>query len=438
MKNKLKFLISGFFFCMLLTFFFSSCSDDSPPTNTNQNTGGPQPTAVGTPNGTPVSMTIGSAGGNMISSDSAVELVIPTGALSSNTDITIQPITNFCYNSYSNAYRLTPDGQQFNQPVTVKFHYDSTTLASTIGMFMGIAHQDASGYWHYSNDISNDTVNRVISSPITHFSDWSYFTITRLRASPQFVRVNQTANLRVDFVNPQGDDDLVVLPLNVHNFFVQSGQGTIISRQGNTAVYRAPAQVPQNPLVTVAANVIQRVNYRGQVIEEFSVSNWLWIVSNVSEFDLRIDMSANETEILVNGALYPLTYTDGADQMLVRVDNNTGQVSVSNILNRFPNVEPPSGDHGIYHITWVPGNDVGFINITNVTGEIYNEGNNFLLHFFHTNAKTPRFHFVSENEDFFRGGDAINGIPTALSFVNRDSAQVVHDLLTTATLTPRH
>jgi hypothetical protein len=435
MKSKLKFkiekLIVFLFCCIFIICILPACSNDTPTTNTNQNTGGPQPTQIGIPNGTPVTSTIGSAGGSMISSDSTLELLIPAGALSANTDITIQPITNFCYNSYSNAYRLTPDGQQFSQPVTVKFHYSDTTLASTLGMFMGIAFQDTAGYWHYMHDISNDTVNRVISSPITHFSDWSYFTITRLRVSPQFVRVNQTASLRVDFVNPQGDDELVVLPLNVHNFFVQSGQGTIISRQGNTAVYKAPAQVPQDPLVVVAANVIQRVNYRGQVIEEFSVSNFLWIVSNVLEFDLKIDMSMERAE-----HTYSYTYTDGAD-MVVRVDNNDSTVTVSNILNRFPNVQPPSGVWNEFTITWIPGNDVGLVNITNASGEI--EGEYFLLHFTHSNTKTPRFHYVSENEDYFRGGDPIGGIPLGVTFVNKDSVQTFQiPLILTATLTPRH
>jgi len=135
---------------------------------------------------------------------------------------------------------------------------------------------------------------------------------------------------------------------------------------------------------------------------------------------------------------YPCTYTDGADQMVVRVDNNTGEVTVSNILNRFPNVQPPSGTWGTCNVTWVPGNDVGMVNLTGVTGEIYNNGENFLLHFAHTNAKTPRFHYVCENDDYFKGGNPIIGVPGALSFVNSHTAQTVQDLHITATLTPRH
>jgi hypothetical protein len=300
-------------------------------------------------------------------------------------------------------------------------------------MFMGIAFQDTAGYWHYMHDISNDTVNRVISSPITHFSDWSYFTITRLRVSPQFVRVNKTANLTVDFVEPWGDDELIIPPLNVHNFFVQSGQGTIISQHSNTGVYKAPAQVPQDPLVVVAANVIQRVNYRGQVIEEFSVSNFLWIVSDAYEFDLKLDMSAPGQEFQSG---YPCTYTDGAD-MIVRVDNNTGQVTVTNIFNRFPNVQPPGGSSGNCNITWIPDNDVGLVNLTGVTGEIYNEEQNFLLYFTHTNAKFPRFRYVCGNNEYFRGGELNSGAPGVLSFVNSHTAQTVHQLYITATLTPR-
>src|SRR5688500_17320870 len=83
----------------------------------------PSSTPVGTNDGTAITKTIGSAGGGAISADGEVELIIPPGALATNTDITIQPITNNIPTGRGKAYRFTPDGQQFSKDITIKFHY---------------------------------------------------------------------------------------------------------------------------------------------------------------------------------------------------------------------------------------------------------------------------------------------------------------------------
>src|SRR5882724_2188023 len=80
-------------------------------------------TAVGTPIGSPVTKTIGTAGGTIISADGRAELNIPAGALSSDLAISIQPITNECPNGIGIAYDFLPNGTKFLIPATFTFHY---------------------------------------------------------------------------------------------------------------------------------------------------------------------------------------------------------------------------------------------------------------------------------------------------------------------------
>ena len=79
---------------------FSTC-DEMVPEIDDPNEEVPEPTSW-IPNGIPVSKTIGSGGGT-VSIDGAVEIEIPAGALSADTEITIQPVTNNAPNGNGNA-----------------------------------------------------------------------------------------------------------------------------------------------------------------------------------------------------------------------------------------------------------------------------------------------------------------------------------------------
>ena len=57
------------------------------------------------------------------------QIDVPAGALASDTDITIQPITNTAWGGIGNGYRLTPDGLTFTQPVDLVFDVAPETLA---------------------------------------------------------------------------------------------------------------------------------------------------------------------------------------------------------------------------------------------------------------------------------------------------------------------
>ncbi|HEV3251753.1 MAG TPA: hypothetical protein VGZ71_12415, partial [Puia sp.] len=149
-----------------------SCKKSSVSGNNNNNNNTPQPTAVGTPTGPKTSKFIPKSGGTIASADGNLEIDIPAGALSADDTISIQPITNNCPGGIGHAYRLSPDGLKFNQPVTLKFHYDDSVLKSTLPDFMLLAFQDTSRIWFVLNNVHNDTSQHIISGKTLHFSDW--------------------------------------------------------------------------------------------------------------------------------------------------------------------------------------------------------------------------------------------------------------------------
>src|SRR5215467_5663685 len=112
-------------------------------------------TAVGTPVGAKITKTIGPSGGSIVSDDGNVELTIPAGALSSNTDISIQSVTNECPGSVGLSYDLTPNGTKFAIPVSLTFHYTDSAISETDPLLLFNVFQDSLRQWEV-NDVDKD------------------------------------------------------------------------------------------------------------------------------------------------------------------------------------------------------------------------------------------------------------------------------------------
>ena len=224
----------------------------------------PEPTItpVGTNDGTAITKTIGSAGGGVMSADGEVELIIPSGALATNTDITIQPITNNIPTGRGKAYRFTPDGQQFAKDITIKFHYTEEDATVTKPEYMQVAFQNADGTWKVVDKVTNDVADKTINASVNHFTDFSQFDIMRLIPASAYLKTGQTENFEISYAGMTTD--------NVITFGLQllrepavwkangvtngnSTHGTIQSTSPLKATYTAPANAPAiNPVVVSA------------------------------------------------------------------------------------------------------------------------------------------------------------------------------------------
>lgn len=251
--------VSGFSLLVLYFIFLTGCKKESGEPN---NGGNGVVTGIGTPDGQPVSGTIGPGGGSLMTLDGKLELIIPPGALSASTDITIQPITNNIPLGIAKAYRLSPDGLQFATSGQLIFHYDNSELDGTVPEAVFAAHQDENRIWQAHGRMAVDTATKKVTAPILHFSDWGFFTSFILDVEKAIVDPEEEVQIRILVVpnagnfgtqdesqtlpieDPQLPEDAMGIEIDQTNPLPAS-KGDI-SGSGGKATYTAPSSFPQN------------------------------------------------------------------------------------------------------------------------------------------------------------------------------------------------
>lgn len=181
----------GFIIFIVLFAGLSQCKKSLDPNSVN-NPGGSgsttlpgttdttKPSAIGTPTGPTVTQSIGASGGTITTSDGRMELDIPAGALSQNTNITIQNITNSMVTGIGDAYNMSPDHLKFAQPVTFKFHYADGDVDGSAPDFLDIAYQDSAGFWKGIPVNNLDTTNHFVTVQTNHFTNYAEYKLLAL------------------------------------------------------------------------------------------------------------------------------------------------------------------------------------------------------------------------------------------------------------------
>lgn len=258
----------------------------------------PVATAVGTINGTATSATVGAGGGTVATADGKVKLTFPAGALTADTTISIQPLTNNAPGGIGAAYRLEPSGQTFAQPVTLTFAYADTDFAGSAPEVSSVAFQTADGYWQWMDNPVLDTTAKTVSVQTTHFSDWSHVRGFQLRPPSATVKVGQSQQLKVAYCYPsmiagtdidlaylnlayecdpnKGEGAAPLIPLSAINSWMVNGTaggdatyGTI-SGDKDGGIYVAPANKPTPNIVSVSADLATKA--RGKVLIVSSIT----------------------------------------------------------------------------------------------------------------------------------------------------------------------
>lgn len=260
---------------------------------------------VGMPVGAAVTKTIGPAGGSLQSADGRISIDIPQGAISSNTTVGIEPVSNTNIAGIGTAFRLTPHGQTFSKPVNINYSWAS--YADSVGLLqtLGLAYQMADGVWKFVGADSFNEQSKTVSFKTTHFSDWSL--MNRISLSPYKASLEtgqkQTIkamlfteadwdNLFIPLVNnpggPYNEPGYPVgTPAPLPSRFVKSweltGPGDLTKSTQQTVEYKAPASVNG----TAEAKVIMEL--------KAPVSGTYLLVSNISVMgDGWIELSINE------------------------------------------------------------------------------------------------------------------------------------------------
>ena len=230
-------------------------------------------TAVGTPNGTATTQSIGPAGGSIATADGRLTLKIPQNALSSTVNVTIQPITDQSPGGLGKAYRLEPNGQTFGTPVEVSFRYDDKDLAGTSPEALDVAYQDAEGFWRVFQSVNRDQANKTLTVTTTHFTDFTTETLFQLVPNRAVVRVGKSVELvlnscgRKDFIDKLFKLSGSCLPVStlvaavnwtVNGTSGNSTFGTVIDSVKDAmtgGTYTAPVKKPEPNVVTVRTDI---------------------------------------------------------------------------------------------------------------------------------------------------------------------------------------
>ncbi len=244
----------------------------------------PLTTAFGKPSGETVSKNIGPEGGTILAADGITTLDIPAGALSAVTTITVQPVTNMVQGGKGNAYHFEPSGLQFSKPALLTINIPGTEAKQTTIVPQKISWQDASGTWHRLKNSTYDSVQHLVSAPISHFSDYARQLNYSLNPDKAELYVNESQGFlfRLDDVLPEKYQIMIEeeemsyaevirrLAANDVKWLVNDipGGNDVVGRiipnkdVPMTARYYAPHNVPGNNPVTIQARVSGKI-YNG-------------------------------------------------------------------------------------------------------------------------------------------------------------------------------
>jgi hypothetical protein len=133
----------------------------------------PAPTPTGQVVAGSSSMVADASGGLVATPGGTLLVTLPAGAVASPTTIKITPIANMARGAAGPAFRLEPEGTVFAVPVTLTFKAPASYAPGTSIADVGVATQDASGFWHEVTPVTRNAGANTVSVTTTHFSDWA-------------------------------------------------------------------------------------------------------------------------------------------------------------------------------------------------------------------------------------------------------------------------
>ena len=188
-------------------------NSNSEPATTATNA--PQPAQVerGVPAGPAASATIGAAGGALQSSDGRLAISIPPSALSADTAVSIQPLTDTEGIAVGPVYQLSPEGTTFAQPVTLTWQLSDADLAGHQITDVVIATREGDSGWSRQGGVTRDPSTKTVKVSATHFSSWAGIwkaLLPTLEISPSDSTVTVTSSLSLQSM---AEEDLLAAPV---------------------------------------------------------------------------------------------------------------------------------------------------------------------------------------------------------------------------------
>ncbi|WP_462252189.1 hypothetical protein [Ferruginibacter sp.] len=349
----------------------------------------PAITAIGKPDGEKTTMKIGKDGGSFTSSDGKIRLIIPEGAVSKKTTFSIQPTTNLMPNGNGKAYDMEPSGINFNKSLQLIYYYTDDDTEGNSPLLMGMAMQDEKGKWFSLNKTVLDSLAKTLTTAIHHFS--AYVNFSKAKISPASARVKVNGTRRLQIVGAfwdDTDDDAELLPLGIVEYpnmnwsvnGIPSGNssiGIISASQSGSAIFQAPAQIPQQNPVAVTAQqqfsasflfrygvtkLVSKITIYDDAYEVKMVSAiiggspqaWGGIVTNRDEGSFIVSLEKNKPAV-INIKNQMEVMTDNCQKTILNPNSNTGIFHVAGARQiKITPANPPGQPYPIVEIFFIP------------------------------------------------------------------------------------
>ncbi|GEP90314.1 hypothetical protein SAMN05660909_00075 [Chitinophaga terrae (ex Kim and Jung 2007)] len=312
MNNYLKILC--LFGAMIFALLSCKKSGDEPSP-------GPKPVPMehGTATGAPVTKTIGAAGGTISTPDGNIKIEIPAGAVTGETNFTIQPVTSTLPSATGTTYRLTPENVDFKKDIKISMQYTDEDLVGANENDLYLAYQDAAGYWRRAVLTWIDKTTKTLTINTRHFSDWTIeriFYIKNVDNKTRLFAKEETGLIAyVDDVKDSTDiiyHDIVPTE-NVEGWFV-TGPGTFNNPKTSTTYYTAPDVIQEPKEVAVGIRIKGMVDKRhpdrpgtgGLVIVQIALKLvpdefFIWQMDGVEHFATAVDAALLGTSTVLMG-----------------------------------------------------------------------------------------------------------------------------------------
>ncbi len=266
------------------------------------------PMEAGTPDGPAITKKITTAGGTVQTADGNLLIEIPEGAVTEETNITIQPVTRKLESATGVVYRLGPSNVNFKKDIKITFHYTEDDLTGTTENDLYLAYQDAEGIWTRVVMTSIDKTNKTLTASTRHFSDWTIermFYIKNVDGKYQ-LQAGEDIGLIAYMSDANEEDKLlsanVVVPAkNIDGWFV-NGPGTINNQSLEAVRYAAPASIMAPTTVAIGVRIKNLVDRRhpdrpgntGLVIVQFPIQLvpdefFIWDFDGTSNVAVAVD-----------------------------------------------------------------------------------------------------------------------------------------------------
>lgn len=187
--KKRKWLMAGI--CILMSLSIS-CKKET--TGITTEIPKAEVTATGKELEAPQKAIIGADGGKLMSKDGLLEIIIPEGALSAETEIGVSAIENTSGSSTGLSYRITPH-IRFAKPATLAFSYANHEDSIGLLAATGISYRDEQGVWQLKRRSTLDETNKKVSVQTDHFSDWALTSV--LKVSPRYSTLKRLKSVKI-------------------------------------------------------------------------------------------------------------------------------------------------------------------------------------------------------------------------------------------------